>query len=164
MSKRITEPGRYRVSVMDAGFNETSKGTEYLEVVFTTADGLEISKRYWLTTGAFQYTAENLVEVFGFNGDFDSVVDQLLEKECEITVEEQKDENDEIRTNKNGDPYMEVKWVNRIRELKKESRPDLNSRFARLGINVNNKPAHQRTPNDASRPRTGGQKSGGNPW
>lgn len=166
MSKRITDPGVYKVTVLDAGFSENKNGTEYLAVIFTTPAGEEITHKYWLKKGrAFEITCENLVEVFGFDGDFDTVIDQILDRECEITVEEQEDENGELRINKNtGKPYLEVKWVNRIRVLKKTAPSDLNSRFARLGINVNSKPPHQRTPNDAGRPRTGGQKSGGNPW
>lgn len=152
--RQISEPGRYKVTVAESGFAYNKNETEFLEVIFITEDAQQISKRYYLSAGAFKYTAENLVEVFGFDGDFDTVTDQLQGKPCEITVEEQKDEKGNLRLNKKGDPYMEVKFVNRPRELKKGGRPDLSKRFANLGIKTSNT-GKQWTPNKDAKPKTG---------
>lgn len=103
---KIEVPGPYKATVKGVEFGELNneKKTPYLRLDFETEDGARISRNMFLSDAAFPYTLKNLQEAFKFNGDFHTLPEQVVEKPCQIVIEEETDDKGNVR--------MIVKWVN----------------------------------------------------
>lgn len=66
-------------------------------------EGDHIYANLWLSDGAFDNSVNTLNEVFGFDGNFTTINDQIKGKECSFTVEMESYE---------GKEYPRVKWIN----------------------------------------------------
>ena len=107
----IDTPGRYAATVVDAHFGQSNKnGTPHLELNLATEDGEHISAWLYLSPKAFENTTRRLRETFGFNGDYETAVQQVRGKPCSITVEEEETEDGKRR--------LRVAWVNPPRTVK----------------------------------------------
>lgn len=105
----IQNPGRYMATVSNAEFGESSNGTPFLRLDFNTKEGDSISGWLYLSEKALPNSVRTLTEAFGFNNDFETVIDQVTGKECSITVECEEYE---------GKERMRVKWINSPRMSK----------------------------------------------
>jgi hypothetical protein len=107
----IETPGRYAATVTGAQFGQSPKnGTPYLELNLETDAGERISAWLYLSPKAFENTTRRLREAFGFNGDYETAVQQVRGKPCSITVEEEETEDGKRR--------LRVAWVNPPRVVK----------------------------------------------
>jgi hypothetical protein len=106
----IETPGRYAATVVDAHFGQSHKnGTPHLELTLETDEGGRISAWLYLSPKAFENTTRRLREAFGFNGDYETAVQQVRGKPCSITVEEEVED---------GKRRLRVAWVNQPRVVK----------------------------------------------
>jgi len=107
----IETPGRYAATVVDAHFGQSHKnGTPHLELSLETEEGEHISAWLYLSPKAFENTTRRLQETFGFNGDYETAIQQIRGKPCSITVEEEECEDGKRR--------LRVAWVNPPRAVK----------------------------------------------
>lgn len=97
-------------TVKSAEVGQSGTGTPHVSLSLETDEGKHITAYLYLSEKAFERTAKTLQEVFGFDGDFQTVSDQVLQKKCSITVEEEDDQD--------GKPRMRVKWINSPRMSK----------------------------------------------
>lgn len=97
-------PGRYKATVTEARVAEARTGTPYLGLTLRTDEREFCDAFLYLSEKAFDRSVMTLVEVFGFDGDFDTVERQLVGKRCSITAEEEEDDR--------GDTRVRVKWIN----------------------------------------------------
>jgi hypothetical protein len=97
-------PGRYKATVVETKIAHSTKGTPYAGLLLRT-DEREMADAYlYLSEKAFERTVKTLVEVFGFDGDFDTLERQVVGQRCSITAEEEEDDRGEVR--------VRVKWIN----------------------------------------------------
>lgn len=107
----VKSPGRYAATVIDAQFGQSRKnGTPHLELNLETDRGERISAWLYLSPKAFENTTRRLRDAFGFNGDYETAVEQVRGKPCSITVEEE--------TGDDGKRRLRVAWVNGPRAVK----------------------------------------------
>ena len=107
----IETPGRYAATVIDAHFGQShNTGTPHLELSLETDEGDRISAWLYLSPKAFENTTRRLRDAFGFNGDYETAVQQIRGKPCSITVEEEE--------NPDGKRRLRVAWVNPPRVVK----------------------------------------------
>ncbi len=99
----IQNPGRYLATVSTAEFGESTNGTPFLRLDINTNDGESISGWLYLSEKALPNSVRTIKEAFEFNGDFESVIDQVTGKPCSITVEREEYE---------GKERMRVRWIN----------------------------------------------------
>lgn len=84
----IKSAGRYAVTANDAELGESEKtGTPYLAIQFVTETGDELAGYLYLSDKALPYSLKTLREVFGFDDDFGTVVEQVKGKPASIVVE-----------------------------------------------------------------------------
>jgi hypothetical protein len=100
----INTAGRYDVRVQTCEVGQTESGSARIYLFFTTEEHESIGGWLYLTEKAFPYTVKTLREVFDFDGNFETVVSQVQEKQCSITVEIEE---------YNGKERAVVKFVNR---------------------------------------------------
>lgn len=105
----IQNPDRYEVTVKSAEFGETKNGTPYLALEFITEASDTILGWLYLSDKALGNSLKTLRDAFGFDGDFDSVINQVVSKPCSITVELEEYE---------GKERLKVKWINPARSSK----------------------------------------------
>lgn len=105
----IQNPDRYAVTVKSAEFGETKNGTPYLALEFITEAADTITGWLYLSEKALANSVKTLRDAFGFDGDFETVIDQVGSKPCSITVELEEYE---------GKERLKVKWINGPRTSK----------------------------------------------
>jgi hypothetical protein len=105
----IQNPDRYAVTVKAAEFGETKTGTPYLSLEFSTEAGETITGWLYLSEKALANSVKTLRDAFGFDGDFETVIEQVVSKPCSITVELEEYE---------GKERLRVKWINGPRSSK----------------------------------------------
>jgi hypothetical protein len=105
----IQSPGKYAATVASAEFGESEKGTPFLKIDFNTDQGESISGWLYLSEKALPGSLRTLREAFEFDGNFETVVDQITGKPCSITCE-----NEEY----DGKERIKVKWINSPRSSK----------------------------------------------
>lgn len=104
----ISIPGKYNAVVEFAEIRKAEAGNYYLYVEFKTAENEFISRRFYLTEKAMEYSLKNLNEVFDFDGDFKTVESQILGKACRIVVAEVLSDDNK--------KYLECKFVNKLHQ------------------------------------------------
>lgn len=109
---KINTVGRHPAKVQTAEFGETESGTPYLCLTFSgdgeSTEGTAYGYLY-LSEKALGNSVKTLRDAFGFDGDFETVVQQVTDKPCSITCE-----NEEY----NGKERVKVKWINAPRTSK----------------------------------------------
>lgn len=108
MSK-IENPGRYPATVASAEFGESQNGTPFIALSLNTDAGDSITAWLYLSEKALPSSVRTLRDAFEFNGDFETVIDQITGKPCSITCELDSYE---------GKERMRVKWINSPRTSK----------------------------------------------
>lgn len=109
MSK-INTVGRHSAKVESAEFGESDKGTPYLRIQFVSEDGESaIAGFLYLSEKALANSVNTLRDAFGFDGNFETVIDQITDKPCSITNECEEYE---------GKDRVKVKWINGPRTSK----------------------------------------------
>lgn len=101
----IQNPGRYTATVESAELGQSEKGTPFLALLCKTEQGDELTAYLYLSDAAVERTIKTLREVFAFDNNFESVVQQVTGKPCSIVVEAEEYE---------GKTRMKVKWVNSV--------------------------------------------------
>lgn len=112
---KITEAGRYMAKVLSSEVGEAQTGTPFVSLDLETTgpdgdEGKHITAYLYLSERAFERTAGVLRDVFGFDGEFADLEKQVNGRPCSITVEEEEDDQGEVR--------MKVAWVNSPRRSK----------------------------------------------
>ena len=93
------------VTVQSAEFGESENtGTPFLNLYLVDADNNGIGAWLYLSEKALQYSLKTLRDAFGFDGNFETAVEQVTGKECSITCEMEPDQN--------GNDKLRVKWIN----------------------------------------------------
>jgi hypothetical protein len=144
----IKNPGRYTATVKTAELGQSAeKGTPYLSLLCKTAEGDELTAYLYLSDAAFERTTKTLREVFGFDNNFETIVEQVTGKECSIVVEAEEYE---------GKTRMRVKWVNTVSGSSGKPLENAGSLLAQLSAKAKRIPAatptSSRTAAPASRP------------
>jgi len=98
--------GKHTATVYGAFLSESSKGTPCVQIEFD-ASGETITAWLYLSDAAFERSVKTLREAFGFDDDFETLAQQLVEKQCQIVVEEEADDKGVLRPR--------VKWINSLR-------------------------------------------------
>lgn len=106
---KIETPGRYAVTVTSAEFGESNTGTPYLNLALNTEDGAYIGAWLYLSEKALPNSVKTLRDAFDFNGDFETLLEQVNGKPCSITVETEQYE---------GKDRLRVRWINAPRSSK----------------------------------------------
>jgi hypothetical protein len=106
---KIENPGRYSATVTEADFGESQTGTPFLHLWLTTEGGAFIKAYLYLSEKALANSVKTLRDAFDFNGDFETLVEQVVTKPCSITVETEVYE---------GKERLRVKWINAPRSTK----------------------------------------------
>ena len=101
----ITTTGRHTATVESAELGQSEKGTPFLSLLCKNEQGEELTAYLYLSDAAIERTVKTLREVFGFDNNFESVVQQVTGKPCSIVVEAEEYE---------GKTRMKVKWVNTV--------------------------------------------------
>jgi hypothetical protein len=96
-------------TVSTAEFGESTNGTPFLRLDLNTTEGESISGWLYLSEKALPNSVRTLTDAFGFNNDFETVIDQVTGKECSITCEAEEYQ---------GKERMRVKWINAPRQTK----------------------------------------------
>lgn len=110
MSTKINTVGRHAAKVKSAEFGESEKGTPFVAIEFIAEDGAStITGWLYLSEKALANSTKTLREAFGFNGDFETLIDQIVDKPCSITCESEEYE---------GKERVKVKWINAPRTSK----------------------------------------------
>ena len=98
--------GKHTATVTGAFLSESSKGTPCVQIEFD-ASGETITAWLYLSDAAFERSVKTLRDAFGFDDDFETLAQQLVEKQCQIVVEEEADDKGNLRPR--------VKWINSLR-------------------------------------------------
>ena len=102
---KIENPGRYMVTVQSAEFGESENtGTPFLNLYLVDENKNGIGAWLYLSEKALPNTIKTLTDAFGFNGDFETAVEQITGKLCQITCEMEDDGK--------GNDRLKVKWIN----------------------------------------------------
>lgn len=127
---------------LDCFFDQTANGSPYVRVPFEVSgsDGnkKKVNWTGWLTVKAMDRTINNLIKLGlergGFkrltNGETGSKVINT-EKEIEVTVRKQVDENNKVRTDSEGKPYWEVGFIGAVEH---KSNPDVMDKLKSLNF------------------------------
>ncbi|EIP99356.1 hypothetical protein OpiT1DRAFT_03870 [Opitutaceae bacterium TAV1] len=102
--KALQEEGRFAVTASNTQFGESSTGTPFIQITFTTDDQQTITGWLYLSEKAFERTLEVMREVFGFDDNFDTLTGQVDGKRCSIVTE--------FEAGQDGKPRLKVRWVN----------------------------------------------------
>lgn len=105
----INTTGRHEVTAKKATFGESQKGTPFIEISFEDNAAASINGWLYLSDAAFERTVKVLREVFGFDGNFETLPAQIEGKRCSIETEEEEDDKKVLR--------MRVKWINPLRTV-----------------------------------------------
>jgi hypothetical protein len=106
---KIETAGRHMVTVQSAEFGESENtGTPFINLYLVNAENNSIGAWLYLSEKALQYSLKTLRDAFGFNGDFETAVEQVTGKQCSITCEFEADQN--------GVDKLRVKWINAPRQ------------------------------------------------
>jgi hypothetical protein len=106
---KITEAGRYAATVTTAEFGETDKGTPFINL-YLNSDAGTIGAWLYLSDAALPNTVKSLRSAFGFDGNFETAIEQIKGKPCSITVENETDDK--------GVERLKVKWINAVNNSK----------------------------------------------
>lgn len=106
---KIENPGRYAATVTSAEFGESNNGTPFLALSFSTEEGGAITGWLYLSEKALPNSVKTLRDAFLFDGDFETVIDQVTGKPCSITVETEEYD---------GKERLRVRWINGPRTSK----------------------------------------------
>jgi hypothetical protein len=97
-------PGTYRAEVTDAALGTAKTGTDFVLLKLRTDEHEMCDAYLYLSEKAFDRTVKTLHEVFGFDGVFGSLPEQLCGRRCRLEAEEETDEKSMVR--------VRVKWIN----------------------------------------------------
>lgn len=129
----IKTPGRYTATVETAELGQSeAKGTPFLSLLCKTEQGDELTAYLYLSDAAFERTTRTLREVFGFDNNFETVVQQVTGKECSIVVEAEDYE---------GKTRMRVKWINTVGGASGKPLENASSLLAQLSAKAKRIPA-----------------------
>lgn len=105
----ITNPGKYAATVSASEFGESKNGTPFLSIDLNTAEGESITAWLYLSEKALPSSVKTLRDAFDFDGNFETVCEQIVGESCSITVEAEEYE---------GKERLRVKWINSPRSSK----------------------------------------------
>jgi hypothetical protein len=109
MSK-INTAGRHVAVVKSVEFGKSEKDTPFIQIEFQSEDGSSaITGWLYLSDAAFENTVRTLRDAFKFDGNFETLAEQLNVKPCSITNEAEEYE---------GKDRIKVKWINAPRTSK----------------------------------------------
>lgn len=105
--------------IADQLFTTSQSGKDGVVLHFKTEDGGEIHTTLWLSPNAYDRSLQVLKEVFGFNGDWNSLAKTLTlpNLECRIVVEMEDYEAKDGSTKQT----PRVKWINPRGAAQKEA-------------------------------------------
>lgn len=101
----LQETGRFPAKSTAAEFGQSEQGTPFLQISFETESG-SITGWLYLSEKAIAQSVKTLRQAFEFDGNFETAVEQVVNKECSITVENEPYQ---------GQPKLKVKWINSAR-------------------------------------------------
>ena len=101
----LDKPGRHAAKTTASELGQSEQGSPFIQISFETADG-SITGWLYLTEKALERSVDTLRKVFDFDGNFETVCDQINGKECSIVCE-----NEEYQ----GKERLKVKWINSAR-------------------------------------------------
>ena len=143
----IKNPGRYTATVESAELGQSDKGTPFLSLACKTDQGEELTAYLYLSDAAVERTVKTLREVFAFDNNFETVVQQVTGRTCSIVVEAEEYE---------GKTRMKVKWVNTVGGSTAKPLDNASSLLAQLSAKAKRIPAAApmagRTAQPAARP------------
>ena len=123
----IDKPGKYSGKFVSLIVTESQKGTPCVQCIIETPDGTAEAFLY-LSDAAAENTMKRLSS-FGWNGDFETLNEQLTGQPVVITVEEEEYQ---------GELLLKVKWVNPPpKAADADMLKKLSERAKALGIGVN---------------------------
>lgn len=110
MSQKINTVGRHTALVSAAEFGESEKGTPFVSLTFTDEERTSTITGYlYLSEKALANSVKTLRDAFGFDGNFETLIEQVVDKPCSITNELEEYE---------GKERVKVKWINGPRSSK----------------------------------------------
>ncbi|WP_043588467.1 hypothetical protein [Geminisphaera colitermitum] len=96
--KALQEKGQFPATASNTQFGQSDTGSEFIQITFTTDEHETITAWRYLTPAAFEYTVQNLREVFGIDNDAEKWPSQIDGKRCSIVTEfEQYDGKDRLK-------------------------------------------------------------------
>lgn len=98
----LDKPGRHAATATAPELGQSEQGSPYIQISFETAEG-SITGWLYLTEKALERTIETLRKVFEFDGNFETVCDQINGKQCSIVCELEEYQ---------GKERLKVKWIN----------------------------------------------------
>lgn len=110
---RIKIPNTYSpCTVLSAELGSSEKNnTPFIALeISEDATGDTITGFVYLSEKALEGSVKTLRDVFGFNDDFESVIEQIVNKPCSIVVEAEVDDS--------GKERIRVKWINNINKVR----------------------------------------------
>ena len=151
MSVQINQ--KYEATVTSAAVTVNDKGTLGLGISYATVDG-PISKTWYITASTVDRFKEMVFKCFGVTEE--RLQDEgfiqngfgraLANQPCEITTQESKDKNGNVRTDKNGVPYAEVQWMNPSRLGRKADADGIKRVVSIFGGTPSSGSANQKSP------------------
>ena len=103
---QIQTADRHDVTVKTAEYGESEKGTPFVQINFENAAGDHITGWVYLSDAALKGALKTLRDAFGFDGNFETLIEQITGKPCSITTEFETFDNKE---------RLKVKWINSLR-------------------------------------------------
>lgn len=85
--KALQEKGQFPATASNTQFGQSDTGSEFIQITFTTDEHETITAWRYLTPAAFEYTVQNLREVFGIDNDAEKWPSQIDGKRCSIVTE-----------------------------------------------------------------------------
>lgn len=83
---KIETAGRYKGRVLNSEFGETAKGVPFYTFELEDHNADTIRGWFFLTDAALPYTKEKLGKAFGFDGNFETLPEQVNGKVCTFVV------------------------------------------------------------------------------
>jgi hypothetical protein len=138
----IKNPGRYTATVESAELGQSEKGTPFLALACKNEAGDELTAYLYLSDAAVERSVKTLREVFAFDNNFETVVQQVTGRTCSIVVEMETFE---------GKERAKIKWVNTVGGSTSKPLDNAASLLAQLSAKAKRIPAA--APSAASAPR-----------
>jgi hypothetical protein len=83
---QIKEAGDYASKVITSEFGQSNSGTPFFTMEHVNDDGDTIRSWLYLSDEALPYTIKTLRDAFNFDGNFETLCDQVNQKDCRIVV------------------------------------------------------------------------------
>lgn len=102
----ISKPGRHLATAKQCEFGTSpGTGTEYVFIGFETEEAEHIGAYLYLSEKAVESSLLTLRDAFGWNGNTDTMAEQVIGKKASLVVEEEE-------TQDGRGTRLRVKWIN----------------------------------------------------